>query len=406
MPSNVDKHIRGDSFFSDGSEDGFDQLVRETVVHGGSSTEGVDSDFLLEDLDDADSLIIQLGEYGEEQWKLENCEVNKRPFGPFGAIQQLPISATQARDAGLQCGGDTIVGYIVELVRNVFQENLRGKQARLTLWEFLEHFDIINDLMFICRIAWTLSSSSAIGDPTMGYTALLCLSGIWVTSVVAYSVRKHIIYHRIDPENLGLFTPFVVFWKIRQIGDTSPETLYMFEKLFWTYQLVMRVLEDIPQVVCSAIFLCTYGRDVYTFFMISWSCILLLLTSYRMGVMYPIFGTFSLLLSRQPPVDSPVLTEAANTTRLFPGYMAFTFATWCLFDTVCLKFTQGGWFLAFMILDIVLFLSSIFFTYYFIYLRNQAHNNIDSEAFRRLPSTVDVMIQLPTTSHPVCDRSK
>lgn len=43
----------------------------------------------------------------------------------------------------------------------------------------------------------------------------------------------------------------------------SPQVLFMFERLCWTYQLLMRVLEDLPQVLLSILFLINQGKDTY-----------------------------------------------------------------------------------------------------------------------------------------------
>jgi len=265
---------------------------------------------------------------------------------------------------------------------------LRGKQARLTLWEFLEHFDFFNDFLFICRIGvTTFTASSAtlesLNIVNLGEITMVCMMCIWLTSVIAYAMRRVIIYHRIEGENLWLFCPIVVFHKIRLVGETSPEALYMFERLFWTYQLVMRLVEDIPQVIFSAIFLSTFGSDFYTYFMIAYSLMLMVLTSYRMGVMYPVFGTLSLILSREPPVDSPVLAEAANTTKNFSGFMCIVFTLWLITDVICLYFARGLWFYTFCMLSAVSgCLAGFFFTYWMYLLHEASANGESFEEFR------------------------
>ena len=41
------------------------------------------------------------------------------------------------------------------------------------------------------------------------------------------------------------------------------QDLFMFERLTWTFQLLMRAVEDLPQLLMSLIFLLNNGKDVY-----------------------------------------------------------------------------------------------------------------------------------------------
>ena len=37
----------------------------------------------------------------------------------------------------------------------------------------------------------------------------------------------------------------------------------MFERLTWTFQLLMRLVEDLPQLIMSLIYLINNGKDIY-----------------------------------------------------------------------------------------------------------------------------------------------
>lgn len=313
----------------------------------------------------------------------------RKPLYPIDQHNQFSLGVGDAFDGNVALQSESCMAYILGMLRNLAEPlHIRGKQGRLTLWEATEHFDIVNDLIFIYRVANAIaiwgneqshnhgSSFSANVDlerkQEIGSMVLYSLLGIWAVSVAAYCFRSRIIYHRIDQRNMTLFCPFVVFWKIRQVGRHCPDNLYMFERLSWTYQVLMRVIEDIPQVVASAVFATIYGADAYTCFMISWSAMLMLLTSYRMGVMYPVVGTASLLLSRQPPVDTPNLTEAAHTTRGFAVFLAFTFAIWSMSNLACLQIASGVLFMWLVGMQIALALLGVMCICYYIHLRQQA----------------------------------
>lgn len=303
---------------------------------------------------------------------------------------------------------DGCLTYFVDMVRNLSEPlSIRGKQGRVTLWETMEHFDLINDFIFLYRVACTIAlaanatneggetTSSWFGssyeshwghappapDATaidlskkdeIGLVVFYWLCAIWLTSVIAYAVRSLTIYHRISKDDMGLFAPIVVFWKVRQVGDKSPENLYMFERLSWTYQVMMRIIEDIPQFVLSAVFSATYGADAYSGFMISWSAVLMILTSYRMSVMYPIVGTASLLVSRQPPIDSPHLNEAAHVTRGFAAFMIFVMLLWSFANVASLRTATGMVFLWSAATQVALFLIGLTFACYYRHLVRQA----------------------------------
>eukprot|EP00923_Selenidium_pygospionis_P012005 GHVN01020476.1.p1 GENE.GHVN01020476.1~~GHVN01020476.1.p1 ORF type:complete len:560 (+),score=85.19 GHVN01020476.1:909-2588(+) len=315
---------------------------------------------------------------------------------PVTSTGELPVPTSHHQDGSLlaEINGmsndypsqhERVDMYIYEMICSLAKPlNIRGKQGRVTLWEATKHFDIINDLVFIYRVACTVvtwsEESRANGgghsgtldrQEEIGWLVLYSLIGIWVTSVVSYATRSLIIYHRIDGEYMTLFCPFVVFRKIRQVGEHSPENLYMFERLSWTYQILIRIIEDIPQVLVSAVFSAIYGADTYACFMICWSFMLMIVTSYRMGVNYPLCGTVSLLVSRRPPVDTPQLTEAAHTTRGFVVFIVFTLVVWSISNAACLRVASGVLFMWFLGIQIGLALLTVVFLCYYHHLRKQ-----------------------------------
>lgn len=51
--------------------------------------------------------------------------------------------------------------------------------------------------------------------------------------------------------------------KTPPVRARETQALFMYERLSWTYQLLMRIIEDIPQLLISLLFLLQHGRDVY-----------------------------------------------------------------------------------------------------------------------------------------------
>lgn len=219
------------------------------------------------------------------------------------------------------------------------------------------------------------SSKSHKLSQDMGWVSFMCLLSTYFTSLLAYLTRSYIFYHRIDDKYKNkLFSPIHVYSQIREVGDEQPEVLFMLERVNWTYTLIMHILEDIPQLFASSIFLSNYGNDFYAFFMITWSSCMIITTTIRMGISYPLIGTLSLIFSRKPPVDSPTLNEATTTTIHFPLFMAAITFNWAVFDSLCLYFTHGFWTILFYIgLTANILLSTLFILYY-VHLSKQATN--------------------------------
>ncbi|CAD98418.1 predicted integral membrane protein, possible [Cryptosporidium parvum] len=207
----------------------------------------------------------------------------------------------------------------------------------------------------------------------MGWVSFMCLLSTFMTSILAYLTRSFIFYHRIaDKYTNKLFSPFHVYCQIRKVGDEMPEALFMLERVNWTYTLIMHILEDIPQLFASSIFLSYYGNDFYAFFMITWSSCMIITTSIRMGISYPLIGTLSLIFSRKPPVDSPTLNEATTTTLHFPLFMAAITFIWAVSDSLCLYFTHGFWTILFYFGLTANILASTLFILYYVHLSKQA----------------------------------
>lgn len=272
--------------------------------------------------------------------------------------------------------GETCMGYVLSMIYSLRNKNdIRNKQAQLTLWEMVKQFYLVNNLFFILKVLKTILSSNSKHrmNRDMSWVSFMCLLSTFMTSVLAYLTRSYIFYHRIEDKYLTkLFSPVHVYSQIRLVGSERPETLFMIERINWTYTLIMHILEDIPQLFASSIFLANCGNDFYAFFMITWSSCMIITTTIRMGVSYPLKNTLSLIFSRNPPVDSPVLNEATTTTIHFPLFIAAIAFIWAVFDSLCLYFTHGFWTILFYTgLVVNIFLSTLFILYY-VHLSKQA----------------------------------
>ncbi|OII77658.1 hypothetical protein cand_014740 [Cryptosporidium andersoni] len=291
----------------------------------------------------------------------------------------------------------TLCCYMFNLIYSIRErDTIRGKQAQLTLWELMKQFYLINNLFFIIKVLKTILTTNKIHKTSqdMGWISFMCLLATYFTSWSAYLARAYIFYHRIDGlDKRYLFSPFHVYSQIRIVGEERPDKLYMLERVNLTYTLIMHILEDIPQLFASSLFLSNYGNDFYAVFMITWSSCMIFTTTIRMGISYPLIGTLSLMFSREPPVDSPSLYEATTTTIYFPLFMAVITFGWAICDSSCLYFTHGFWSVIFYTgLTLNMLLSTLFLLYYF-YLSKQAstyirqlHSLYITEDFSRIQS--------------------
>ncbi|KAJ1608390.1 hypothetical protein OJ252_2536 [Cryptosporidium canis] len=331
-----------------------------------------------------------LGDITEEEWNKQQQRQNSQRYDALYILSEKEGSAKvksvrdKLRFKGLDSGAktdkdlilDTTFGYICSLIYNFrASDTIRGKQSQLTLWEIMKQFYLVNNLFFIIKVLKTLVSSSKTHrlSQDMGWVSFMCLLSTFMTSLLAYLTRSLIFYHRIDDRyTKKLFSPFHVYCQIRRVGEEMPEALFMLERVNWTYTLIMHILEDIPQLFASSIFLSYYGNDFYAFFMITWSSCMIITTSIRMGISYPLIGTLSLIFSRKPPVDSPTLNEATTTTLHFPLFMAAITFIWAVIDSLCLYFTHGFWTILFYLGLTVNILASTLFILYYVHLSKQA----------------------------------
>eukprot|EP00922_Rhytidocystis_sp_ex-Travisia-forbesii_P017697 GHVS01026381.1.p1 GENE.GHVS01026381.1~~GHVS01026381.1.p1 ORF type:complete len:352 (-),score=26.70 GHVS01026381.1:60-1115(-) len=279
------------------------------------------------------------------------------------------------------------IGQLLKALPDSGSMSLRATQARLTIFEILEHIDFFNDLMFIARVAFTICVGKVGHEESLGLCTLWWLVTIWLTSFLGYCLRPCLIYHRISGEHLKMFWPFVVLRQIKVSGEKCPQVLYMYERLYWTYALIMRVVEDIPQVLASSIFLLNYGRDAYAIVVICFSVLLLIITSIRMGASYPLAGTVSLLLSTQPPVDSPVISEATHTTYHITLYMAATMLLWTATHVITLQYVEMPYQLGVMIFCILSAVACVGFLALWFYYSQQSEIDVDQRFMRGTSQT-------------------
>ncbi|XP_053992045.1 uncharacterized protein LOC128883554 isoform X2 [Hylaeus volcanicus] len=267
----------------------------------------------------------------------------------------------------------SINSYFLEILLHSFDStSLRRREAQLSLWEIVEHFNFINDFLLILRMSYITHQQEYKTQPALQRIGNIC-----------YATRRYFVYHRITPLYSDIFYPLHVLRRIRQLGDISPETLYMFERLSLTYQILMRFLDDIPQVVISTFFLFHFGRNFYTYFVVVYSCGLTLITSIRMSFAYPLWGTLSLIFSRSPPVDSPVLYEAAPITRNFSLFLSANMALWSLANLFCYYYIPGVSLFLFSLLSFGLASASLALLFFWCYFAVQSDKIITFPEYTR-----------------------
>eukprot|EP01057_Protomagalhaensia_wolfi_P001950 Protomagalhaensia_wolfi_Nauph_80__1949@NODE_222_length_3145_cov_85_101739_g133_i5_p2_GENE_NODE_222_length_3145_cov_85_101739_g133_i5NODE_222_length_3145_cov_85_101739_g133_i5_p2_ORF_typecomplete_len193_score1_16_NODE_222_length_3145_cov_85_101739_g133_i525313109 len=134
------------------------------------------------------------------------------------------VSSVTTRLSSTQ--GEGIWEYVFSLPYNFTEvRSIRGKQARLTLWESLELFDICNDFVFILRVAAYMRHIKGYGSQTeinklpIGYVSLAWLICIYMISLVAYFTRRWWLYHRISPKGQSINSRLWI--SLKQILNTS-----------------------------------------------------------------------------------------------------------------------------------------------------------------------------------------
>ncbi|EPR60827.1 insulin-degrading enzyme [Toxoplasma gondii RUB] len=312
---------------------------------------------------------------------LQQHRLQQPDAGQMSACQEELLSDRTPRLASAEIKNLSYPKYMLLLCFSFFSTDVvKQKLSRITLMEALEHFDMVNDLFFLVRVAWAIHRGFHWRENKSAKFVMAWLVTTYIISCCAYALRRFLIYNRISKKSSGLFYPLVVFKEIRRAGEESPEDLFMFERLCWTYQLLMRVIEDLPQVLLSILFLINEGRDTYAMVMIAYSSTMFFITTIRMGLRYPFKGTLYLLLSSEPPVDDPVALEAAPTTYYMTLFMSGVFALWSVTYLFTLRYVNKVWRVLMIMMAAGFALLSVFCLLLFVYYRRQREVDVD-EAF-------------------------
>jgi len=242
----------------------------------------------------------------------------------------------------------------------------KARQLRLVMFEALKHFAFLTDFLVLMRLY-----SGAFDRSRRNYetVATILLSGIFVSSVAGYMTRMDTIVHKIKGPDRWIFCPGVPFYlQVRRCGTCNPGVLLMYERLQWTYSLVMRALEDLPRLF---VVLCLLAQDSGFLLIVdaSTSLMVLVASSFRMGSLYPYKSSLALLISSAPPIENPILLEASPTTRKFPWLVAFTYFVMTLCHVICARVMRlhhlQSWFYTSMafICFVVSFCASMYASY-------------------------------------------
>jgi len=235
--------------------------------------------------------------------------------------------------------------YITDLISHAWLDNVnniesndekanKSRQLRLIMFEALKHFAFVTDFLVLMRLYSGVFDRTRRNYETV---ATVLLSGIFVSSVVGYMTRMNTIVHKIKDSDQWIFCPGIPFYnQVRRCGHLNPGVLLMYERLQWTYSLVMRVLEDLPRLF---VVLCLLAQDSGFLLIVdaSTSLMVLVASSFRMGSLYPYKSSLALLISSAPPIENPILLEASPTTRKFPWLVAFTFLVMTICHIICAR---------------------------------------------------------------------
>eukprot|EP00916_Digyalum_oweni_P001852 GHVL01003543.1.p1 GENE.GHVL01003543.1~~GHVL01003543.1.p1 ORF type:complete len:443 (+),score=52.93 GHVL01003543.1:52-1380(+) len=189
-----------------------------------------------------------------------------------------------------------------QFLTNWDKGNTRGLRKLLTFFEILEHFDMIADFTFVIRIAytWWLVESKGVVSSVF----LLELVAI-VSSIGAYFAKPIIFSHAVyqsDVDN-GLLAPVSVFFALPQAKTQSLIWMY---KIYLTFTLLNRIIEDIPQVILATVFIFDYGPKFFSMLTAAWSVMLIILSSIHMCRNYPFLKTFLVMFSAANQNESEI----------------------------------------------------------------------------------------------------
>eukprot|EP00919_Chromeraceae_sp_WS-2016_P059341 GHVR01141065.1.p1 GENE.GHVR01141065.1~~GHVR01141065.1.p1 ORF type:complete len:270 (-),score=29.46 GHVR01141065.1:109-918(-) len=203
-----------------------------------------------------------------------------------------------------------------------------------SLWQFSEVIDWIFDILLLLRFVWVLRGKSSfpkdLPDGLTEYvvmlqSAILCISTLfWCLCAKLFDtkgLRKS--------DKLALVPVFNIFyiWKLKH------RKVVKADKIYFSYLLITRLFEDIPQFCISLTFWIYYENNTQALYMLGVSGVVMLATLINLLTHYR--WTSDLLLSfLSPPheeVTSPSSAETFHHEVGGPTKWFFPFMAFCLF---------------------------------------------------------------------------
>uniref|UniRef100_A0A0G4H2T5 Uncharacterized protein n=1 Tax=Chromera velia CCMP2878 TaxID=1169474 RepID=A0A0G4H2T5_9ALVE len=177
---------------------------------------------------------------------------------------------------------------------NDFLHYNRASDNSLRVWmtmnEFFEHVDFVGDTTLCIRLIYSIvdkevkHQSNVNGNKKVLYTLLIWDVAIAFISQILYWNRAHFfVSYIVDKKDLSIFRPVVTFSKIWKVNKVTIKTV---EKVYWSYLVAARFMEDIPQTVLSVTFYFMFNNDTLVLLLACYSVIQILVTTIMLVMNY------------------------------------------------------------------------------------------------------------------------
>ncbi len=228
---------------------------------------------------------------------------------------------------------DSILGKI--LLSDGSAEDIKWRNQRylLVLFEVFEHMDFFSDTMLMAKIlffghgTWMLFLVSAV-----------CFG----LSIAGHSLRPVIFDNELDPSQHGIMLPFRCLREYRHMDNKSTAQV---TAIYNSYTLLMRFVEDIPQIFISIMFTMQAGATFWGVWALIYSTLITVGTAINMCINYPFLAILLScfrpdVLERNAPMAwrakyaAPNMYDPKNWKMKDP-YVLSSSAKKCIYWTFC-----------------------------------------------------------------------
>ena len=178
-------------------------------------------------------------------------------------------------DCDLFCMKSSMLGrrFNGELTREEIK--FRNQRWLLLVYETFEHIDFLSDSMLVLRIMFDNH-----GTDMLFFSAAVC----WMLSIGGHVARPYLFTNDIDPSRYRVMLPIHCMWEYRHLSND--ETIQV-SAIYNSYIILMRFVEDIPQIAISIMFTLQAGWTFWGMVVLIYSSVLTLGTAVHMCISYP-----------------------------------------------------------------------------------------------------------------------